>query len=107
MAPAYVFKLRDISSTGMGVLVREDSDLLNQIEIGEVLYMKYNPSQRSDPSECLETEIKHITTDAAGSFKGHALVGLSIIENTENMPLSLCPSAMAPGSPLPVDSCGD
>ena len=85
MAPAYVFKLRDISSTGMGVLVKEGSDLLNHIKIGEVLDVKYNPSQRSDSSEYFKTKIRHITIDAADSFRGHATIGLSIIEDTTDI----------------------
>ena len=30
-APVYLFSLREISPTGMGVLVMDDSDLLNQL----------------------------------------------------------------------------
>lgn len=81
MVPTYVFKLRDISPVGMGVLVKEDSDLLNQIEMGQILNMRYNLAQRADSSACFETLIEQITKDAQGRFKGHLIVGLSVLKN--------------------------
>jgi len=84
MAPTYIFKLRDISPIGMGVLVKEDSDLLNQIEMGQIVNMRYNLAQQTDLSKCFETVIKQITTDAQGRFKGHLIVGLSVLENDGN-----------------------
>lgn len=82
MAPAYVYKLRDISSMGMSVVVKEGSDLLNLIEIGDILDMKFNPNEASDPVEYFKTEIRHITKDAQGRFRDHFIVGLSVLEST-------------------------
>ena len=79
MPPAYMFRLRNIMSTGLGVLVRSDSDLLKQVEIGDVLDVKYNPTEPSEPSEYFKTKIEHITEGIADSPKGHAVMGLSII----------------------------
>jgi len=84
MAPTYVFKLRDISPIGMGVLVKEGSDLLNQIEMGQIVNMRYNLAQRTDLSRCYETVIDQITKDSQGRFKGHLIVGLSVLENDGN-----------------------
>jgi hypothetical protein len=42
--------------------------------------MKYYRQQPSEKPEQLKTEIKHITNDDQGRFKGNYLVGLSILE---------------------------
>ncbi len=80
LAPiAYQFKIRNISSSSMGFLVKEDSDLFQHLRVGDVINMKYNPVESSAQPKHLKTEIKHITQDEQGRFKGHYLVGLSIL----------------------------
>jgi len=59
--------------------VKEDSDLLNHVKVGDVVNLKYYPTDSSQPGELLETEIKHITKDEQERFKGVYLVGLSIL----------------------------
>jgi len=80
----YQFKIWNISSKGICVLVKEDSDLLNHVKVGDILNLKYYPADSSQPGELLETEIKHITKDEQGRFKGVYLVGLSILENQDS-----------------------
>lgn len=77
----YRFKIWDMSSKGMCVLVREDSDVLKHIKVGEILKMKYYTNDLSSQPENLKTEIKHITKEEQGRFKGHYLVGLLILED--------------------------
>ena len=79
----YQFKIWNISSKGMCILVKEDSALIKHLEVGEVLDMKYYPSDYSGPIEKLKTEITHITKDAHGRFKGHYLVGLSMMKQAD------------------------
>jgi len=76
----YQFKIRDIPSKGACVLVKEGSNLLNYLEVGAVLELKYYTTNSSKPIEYLKTEIRHITKDEEGRFKGVYLVGLSILE---------------------------
>ena len=76
----YQFKIWDISRKGICVLVKEDSDLLNHLTVGDILSLKYYTTNTSKPIEFLKTEIRHITKDEKGRFKGLFLVGLSIIE---------------------------
>ncbi|MBA7714740.1 hypothetical protein ES703_123772 [subsurface metagenome] len=64
--------------------MKEDSDLLNHVKVGDILNLKYYPADSSQPGELLETEIKHITKDEQGRFKGVYLVGLSILENQDS-----------------------
>ncbi|UCD30984.1 MAG: PilZ domain-containing protein [Desulfobacterales bacterium] len=74
----YKFKLRDISSNGLCILVNETSAVLKHLKVGETLDMTYHPPQPSTPVESLKTKIMHITKDEQAPFKGHYLVGLSI-----------------------------
>ena len=78
---SYQFKIWNISSKGICVMVKEDSDLLNHVKVGQVLDLKYSTTDASDPVENLKTEIKHISKDEEGRFKGLYLIGLSILES--------------------------
>ena len=80
----YQFKIWDMSSKGMCVLVKEDSDLLDHVKVGDVLKLKYYTTKASKPIEFLKTEIKHITKDERGRFKGVCLVGLSVLERQDD-----------------------
>ena len=40
--PIFQFRVRDISLSGMGILVNEGSKALKYLEVGQVLLMKYN-----------------------------------------------------------------
>ena len=77
----YQFKIRNISTKGVCVLIREDSDILKHLEVGDILDMKYYPGDLLSPPVNLKTQIKHITKDDEGRFKNHYLVGLSILEH--------------------------
>jgi len=79
----YQFKIRNISPEGICVLVREDSDLLNYIKAGDILDLKYYKTDSSQSAE-LKTEIRHITENDTGRFKGLYLVGLSILEDQDS-----------------------
>ena len=76
----YHFKLRDISSNSLGILVNEDSAVLEYLKVNDILKMKYYPPEASSSAEILKTKIIHITKKEGESFKGHFLIGLSIIE---------------------------
>jgi hypothetical protein len=76
----YQFKIWNISIKGICILVKEDSALMAHLKVGDVLDMKYYPTDESGPIQQSKTEITHITKDAEGRFKGHFLVGLSILK---------------------------
>ena len=76
----YQFKLWNISPLGVGVLVMRGSEVLKHLKVGDILNMKYYREQPSEQPEQLKTEIKHITKDDQGRFRGNYLVGLSILE---------------------------
>jgi hypothetical protein len=80
LAHLYQFKIWNISPLGIGVLVTHGSEVLKHVKVGDILDMKYYRQELTEQPEQLKTEIKHITKDAQGRFKGNYLVGLSILE---------------------------
>lgn len=81
---SYQFKIWNIASKSMCVLIKEDSEILSRLKVGDVLEMTYYTGSTTAPSEHLKTEIKHITRDEGGKFRGHYLVGISILKDHDN-----------------------
>ena len=80
LASAYQFKIWNISSQGMCILIKENSKILPYIKVGDIITMKYYLTESVGTTEDVKTEIKHITKDDQGRFKGHFLVGLAILQ---------------------------
>ena len=80
LGTAYQFRLRNTDSTPMCVLVREDSNIVPWLKVGDVFNVKYYSAEADYSPEFLSTEIRNIIKDDAGRFKGHYLVGLEILE---------------------------
>ena len=78
----YQFKIWDISSHGMCVVVKSDSNFLNKVTVGEILNVNYYPSDLSWPPHVYRTKIMHITRSTHDKFKNHYLVGLMIINGS-------------------------
>ena len=74
----YQFKIWDRSQSGMSILIKEDSEVLRHIKVGDMLDMKYYPKKQTEEPIKLRTEIRHITKDVSEKIKGHCLVGLMI-----------------------------
>ncbi len=77
---SYHFKLKDFSSKGFGIIVRKDSKVLEHIKTGDVLNMKYHPSEAIANPEAHLTKIQHISEPEPGKHIDHMIVGLLIIE---------------------------
>ena len=76
--PDFQFRVRDISPSGMGILVNAGSMALKRLKVGQVLLMKYNPENPDGSLEEMETEIRHITLVEKGRYRGHYLVGFRV-----------------------------
>ena len=76
--PVYLFKLRDKSTNEPCILVKEDSHVSEQLEVGDILDMEYSSPRLSKPNTHLKTQI--ISKNSHNIFTGHYLVGLSIVE---------------------------
>ena len=77
--PVHEVKLKDLSPNGAAFLFKDSSSLLNHLQIGQDLKIKYFTENRSKTSEMLQAKIRHITEVTEGRFKGYYLAGLSIL----------------------------
>ena len=84
LGTVYQFRLWKTDSTPMCVLVREDSNLLPWLRVGDVFNVKYYATGSEYSPDFLTTEIRDITKDDNGRFKGHYLVGLEILEEHQD-----------------------
>jgi len=75
----YQFKVWGNTLTSMFVLVREDSEIVNRIGVGEVYEMKYYSFDESQPVKNLNTKIKYFDKIDQGRFRGHYLTGLAVV----------------------------
>ena len=78
--PIYQFKLKDVSENGACFMVKEDSAILEYLEVGLLLDMRYYSEDKNEPSEIFRSEIKHITKATEKPYKGHYMVGVMILE---------------------------
>ena len=75
---AYQFKLRNISDSGLCILVREDSSVLDKISVGDVYKVKFYQDGDPNPAKNALAEVRHLTHQLEGRYQGHYLIGLSI-----------------------------
>lgn len=74
----YQFKVRETSISGLSILVREDSAILEHLEEGMIIEMKYYLTDRSEKPQLIKTKIMHITKGHSRSLEGHCFVGLQL-----------------------------
>jgi hypothetical protein len=72
------FPIWNSEAASMFVLVREDSEIVGRLKVGDVMKMKYYTDDTICPTTVVDTEIRHITKDDEGRFKGHYLIGLGV-----------------------------
>jgi len=81
--PLYQFKLKDSSENGASILVKEDSFMLNYLEVGQTLKINFSADLESDHNGDFEIKIVHITKVEKGRYKGHYLVGVRILDKKD------------------------
>ena len=59
----YQFKLWNISPNGICILVKESSEVLNHLKIGDTIEMTYYLTDSPGSSENIKTEIRHISKE--------------------------------------------
>ena len=77
--PLYQFKLKDISDNGASLLVKENSAMINNLEVGQSLEIKIQSDSQADLNGYYEAKIKHITKVEEGRYKGHYFIGVRIL----------------------------
>lgn len=73
------FKIWNIRPDSMCVLAKEDSEILGALKVGDIMPLKYYTNDVFQPTIYLNTEIQHIQKEEEGRFKGHVLIGLTIL----------------------------
>jgi hypothetical protein len=82
--PIYQFRVINVTRNGAGLLIKDDSAFLEMIEVGQIIEVDFISPEGTDPSGMFKTEIKHITKLDQQKYKGHQLVGLSILKKLDN-----------------------
>lgn len=78
--PVYQLKVRDVSPGGAGIIVRADSKFLTMVQIGQELNVSFlAPADAATLSGHHKVRIEHISELEKGRFKGHLVVGISIL----------------------------
>ncbi|MGD8369384.1 MAG: PilZ domain-containing protein [Desulfobacterales bacterium] len=80
---AYQFKLRNISESGLCILVREDSSVLEKISVGKAYEVKFYQDGDPNPAKFARAEVRHLTRQMEGRYQGHYLIGLAVTGETE------------------------
>jgi hypothetical protein len=71
------FRLWNLDPASAFVLVKQNSDLLERLRVGDVMRMKYYTKDSLPKTEYMDTAISHITKEDRGKFRGHCLIGLA------------------------------
>jgi len=77
--PSYQFKVREVSLRGTCFFVKEDSSILNLVQIGDRIDIQYHFNDGSRSSEFHNAEIIHITKVDEELFKGHLYIGVKVL----------------------------
>jgi hypothetical protein len=78
--PVYQLKVRDISDRGAGVVVKADSNFVAMIAVGQELTMRLlSPVESKSRVGLYRSRIEHISELESGRFKGHLVVGISLL----------------------------
>ena len=77
--PSYLFRLRNNSSNKPYILVKKDSSVFNELEVGDILDMEYNQSESLGGGKLFKTLItSKIPHD---HYTKYSIIELSIIGN--------------------------
>lgn len=79
----YQIKLRNFSDSGLGLLVKENSDLLKHICVGDVFAVNYHQGVASMKARNFTVQVRHISFSAAGIPKQHVIVGLYFLKRDD------------------------
>ena len=81
--PIYQFRVKDVSTKGAGILIKDDSGFLRMIEVGQIVNADFISPEGSEPSGMYKTRIEHITKPDKSGVKGHRLLGILILEKID------------------------
>ena len=86
------FKIKNVSPYGLCFMANMDDRLFDLLKAGDVIDIKYYPTEAKKPVKPARVKIIHITEDSGGQFEGVKLVGLSLLQDQSGD--SLCKQAV-------------
>ena len=81
--PIYQFRLINVTNDGASILVKDDSAFLEMIEVGQIADANFISPEGSNPSGPNKIQVKHISKLDTNMYKGHRLVGISILDKLD------------------------
>jgi hypothetical protein len=85
--PIYQFRVKDVSTKGAGILIKDDSAFISVIEVGQIVNVNFISPKGTAPCGMHKAQIKHITKPDKAGVKGHRLVGVLILEKIDQAEL--------------------
>jgi hypothetical protein len=76
----YQIKLREFSDSGLGLLVKQDSDLLKQISVGDTFPVNYHEDSVPMAVQHQTVQVRHISFPPTGIPENHMVIGLRFLE---------------------------
>jgi hypothetical protein len=87
--PVYQFKLRQSAQNSFFLLVKNGSDIVSQLKVGNIMPMKYYSDDTMHTIEFRNTQIMEIVKETHGRFRGHYRIELGIMMDCKtNSPYS-------------------
>jgi hypothetical protein len=80
----YQIKLREFSDSGLGLLVKQDSDLLKQICVGDVFAVNYYENSVPMTVQHRTVKVRHISFPPTGTPENHMIIGLRFLEQDDD-----------------------
>jgi hypothetical protein len=78
---AHQFRIWNREPASMFFVVKPSSRILDRLKVGDTMDLTYHTSDAFCPTRKMPTQIRHITREKDGPFKGHCLVGLVVAES--------------------------
>ena len=75
-------RIRDFSSSGLGMLVSKESEVIKHIKVGDTFPVRYHEGRATPEPMNLKVRISHITRADDGR-EDYMIVGLSILERLQ------------------------
>lgn len=77
--PSYLFKLRNNSSNKPYILVKQDSSVFRELNVGDILDMEYSKAESLGAKKLFKTKIT--SKNPHDRYLGHSIVELCVIDN--------------------------
>ena len=81
--PMYQFRLINVTNEGASILVKDDSAFLKMIDVDQIADASFISPRGSNPSGPYKIQVKHVSKLGTNRYKGHRLVGISILEKLD------------------------